>query len=569
MDANKRHVFEVFTGNRSLEIPFFQRDYVWDEPEWERLLRDVEEVSESRRPYFLGPVILKQRPTPTSEESGDVRVVIDGQQRLATLNILFKVLSQKKDDMKPFDKRFRLDNEEPVLKPSHNDSDVFFSIMENTHADQLEGQHKLARAYRYFDEHLNPDSVRFDVGNLLHFVLIDLGIDDDEQQIFDTINSLGVRLTTAELLKNYFFQRDDIEAYNQYWKDVFEKDETTKEYWDREITSGRAKRSLIDLFFFSFLQIKIQDPSLEVSAIDKNAFSKVEKLFDSYKTFIKDYLNDDKESILEEIRQYAKTFYNAINPDSVDIALGGEAGIDRINGIIFGLDTTTLIPYVLFVEQNVTDVAVRNELYKYLESYIMRRIVTRATNKAYNQLFSERLILHRILTETQLRDHLAEREESSYKTPVDSQVIEAFGTEILTNKNARGVLYMIETRLRNEALHSTSLLGLNKYSLEHIMPKKWYNKWNKPKSPYTNEDRDRLLLTLGNLTIITQSLNASIRDANWATKKRGAKNKGGLKTYSEGIEILTDYLNENTWDEELITKRARYLANKALEIWRL
>jgi len=74
------------------------------------------------------------------------------------------------------------------------------------------------------------------------FVGIDLGIDEDEQQIFDTINSLSVRLTTAELLKNHFFGRNDLNSYDANWKQIFEKDDETKEFWDNEVTAGRTKR---------------------------------------------------------------------------------------------------------------------------------------------------------------------------------------------------------------------------------------------------------------------------------------------------------------------------------------
>jgi uncharacterized protein with ParB-like and HNH nuclease domain len=118
------------------------------------------------------------------------------------------------------------------------------------------------------------------------FVGIDLGIDEDEQQIFDTINSLGVRLTTAELLKNYFFGRDDIENYETKWKLVFENDDETKSFWDREITAGRTKRENIDLFFYSFLQIKLQDKSLNVKSDDKKRLSKFSNLFENYKSFM-------------------------------------------------------------------------------------------------------------------------------------------------------------------------------------------------------------------------------------------------------------------------------------------
>lgn len=567
MDAHKRSVFEIFTGNRVLEIPFFQRDYVWDEPEWERLLEDVTEASVIGMPYFLGPVILKQESTPTDGRVGDVRTVIDGQQRLMTLNILFKVLCQKNEEMHRYNKRFRLDDDNPVLKPSQKDEISFGNIMKAGSGEYVEGTDRISRAYRYFDDKIEPSKVDFTVGDWLHFVLIDLLADDDEQQIFDTINSLGVRLTTAELLKNYFFRRDELASYESYWKDVFEKDDEARKYWDREITTGNMKRSLIDLFFFSFLQIKIQDRSLGVSAIDKQAFSKVEKLFDSYKRFIKNYLGDNKEGILKEIHQYANTFFYSINPDIVDESLSAEAGIERLNAIIFGLDTTTLIPYVLFVEQNVPDVSVKNELYRYLEAYIMRRIIARASTKAYNQLFTDRLILRRILTSGELKEQLTAREEPVYRMPSDEHVYRAFEEEILTNKNARGVLYMIETKIRDPKRHSTQLLGLSKYSLEHIMPKKWYNNWTNPKEPFSKEDRDRLLLTLGNLTIITQALNASIRDANWAMKKKGSNNKGGLKSYSQGIEILSSFLDENKWDEVQIVGRAQFLAEKAVEIW--
>ncbi|MGD4317665.1 hypothetical protein QT621_24605, partial [Xanthomonas citri pv. citri] len=109
-------------------------------------------------------------------------------------------------------------------------------------------------------EKFNPKNIL----SRVQFVGIDLNENDDEQQIFDTINSLGVRLTTAELLKNYFFSRDDIAKYEKYWKNLFEIDEETKKYWDTEVTTGRMKRTFIDLFFDAFLQIKIQDKNLNV-----------------------------------------------------------------------------------------------------------------------------------------------------------------------------------------------------------------------------------------------------------------------------------------------------------------
>jgi uncharacterized protein with ParB-like and HNH nuclease domain len=570
VDAGKRTINEIFNGSRILEIPFFQRSYVWDETQWERLLEDVETVSQTRTPYFMGSVILKQQPTDTSSAVGDVRTVIDGQQRLTTLSILLKVLCLKNDSLRKFDKRFRLDDNRTVLQHNHNDLKAYNAIMELNSIQPIEGKDNISRAYQYFVDNLDSNKVDFDiVCHSILFVGIDLTADEDEQQIFDTINSLGVRLTTAELLKNYFFGRDDIEDYNRNWLEIFEKDEETKAYWDREITAGRTKRTFIDLFFFSFLQIKIQDSELGVKAEDKLSFSKVDKMFDSYKRLIKIYYANDKRTILKEIREYAEIFRKAINADIIDDELPAEAGIERLNAIIFALDTTTLIPYVLFVERNVPDVTLRNELYHFLESYILRRLVTRATTKNYNQLFADRLILNRVLSKEGFINYLGNQDDKTNRMPADEEVVFAFNESVLTNKYAAGVLYLIESKIRNRRHHSTQLLGVNKYSLEHLIPKKWRNHWPFSDDKIAADFRDRKLLTLGNLTIITQALNASIRDADWSTKKSGQGNRGGLKKYAEGIETLSPYLEADAWDETAIQNRASYLATKALETWNI
>jgi hypothetical protein len=102
------------------------------------------------------------------------------------------------------------------------------------------------------------------------------------------------------------------------------------------------------------------------------------------------------------------------------------------------------------------------------------------------------------------------------------------------------------------------------------MPKKWRNNWGSL-SDDLSEIRDRKLLTLGNLTIITQSLNSSVSNDDWATKKTGKpvgkKFQGGLNEFANGIEIFSDYLRKDVWDEEVIQDRADFLSKKALEVW--
>jgi hypothetical protein len=568
MDAGKRTINDIFNGNRVLEIPFFQRAYVWGQPQWERLLEDMEKISDSNKPYFLGSVILKQQETTTGSRIGDKRTVIDGQQRLTTLNIFFKVLCLKTNENSTFDRSFKLRDNSNALLHNHNDIQAFNEILALTELKDLEGESNITQAYNYFKDNLVPNDLNLDsiLSNVL-FVGIDLSQEEDEQQIFDTINSLGVKLTTAELLKNYFFNRDDIEKYNKYWKEVFEKDEETKNYWDREIIAGRLRRTFIDLFFFAYLQIKIQETDFKVKAEDKDAYAKVEHLFESYKNFIKSYLNDNKEAILSEIKEYALLFKKNFNYEILGEELTQDFGIDRINTIIFGLDTTTLIPYTLYILRNISDETTKNELFGIIETYIMRRMITHSNTKNYNQLFTDKLINNRVLSKQEFLDYIEKRDDKVNFLPTDDELEKGFNTSILINKQSAGILYLIESKIRNEK-DSTALLGINKYSLEHLMPKKWRNNWDKLSSKESEINRDRKLLTLGNLTIITQSLNSSIRDSKWEDKLKGKNKKGGLIEYSGGLKTISQFLEYPEWDEKTIEERALFLYEKAKQIWK-
>ena len=569
MDAGKRTINDIFNGNRVLEIPFFQRSYVWGIPQWERLLEDMKAISSSNKPYFLGSVILKQQETTTGSRIGDKRTVIDGQQRLTTLNIFFKVLCLKTNENFTFDRSFKLRDNSNALLHNHNDIQAFDEILALTELKDLEGESNITQAYNYFKDNLVPNELLLDsILSIVLFVGIDLSPEEDEQQIFDTINSLGVKLTTAELLKNYFFNRDDIEKYNKYWKEVFEKDEETKNYWDREITAGRLRRTFIDLFFFAYLQIKIQEPEFKVKAEDKDAYVKVEHLFESYKNFIKNYFNNNKEAFLSEIKEYALLFKKNFNYEILGEDLTQDFGIDRINTIIFGLDTTTLIPYTLYILRNISDEITKNELFGIIETYIMRRMITHSNTKNYNQLFTDKLINNRVLSKQEFLDYVEKREDKVNFLPTDEELEKGFNTSILINKQAAGILYLIESKIRNEK-DSTALLGINKYSLEHLMPKKWRNNWDKLSSKESEINRDRKLLTLGNLTIITQSLNSSIRDSKWEDKLKGKNKKGGLIEYSVGLKTISQCLKYPEWNEKTIEERALFLYEKAKQIWKI
>lgn len=570
MEASRALISQIFSRGRLLEIPFYQRAYVWGEEQWARLIDDMEFVTKTKRSYFMGPVILKQAPVPSTSVFSDKRIVIDGQQRLTTLMIFLKVLMLKENNNRLFDRNYRLDDDSIQLLHGRNDKDAFALVVDRPNTEKIENTSpasQIISAFNYFSEKIDTTKIdRNIIQQYVQFVCIDLGNDEDEQQVFDTINSLGVKLTTAELLKNYFFNRENVREYDATWVNVFEKNDEARIYWDTEIDAGRNKRSMIDLFFDAFFQMFLQDKSFDISSEDKIAYSRLDKLSKSYQDFINSYCNGDKNIVLSKMSEYANTFYRTFRPEQCDMVMPSNPGIERINVIIFGLKTTTLIPYVLYIAQNVQDPAELNRMYKLLESYLMRRIVTHATAKNYNNLFLS-LIYNQVLSANDLFMQLTKSGDATTFMPTDADLKHGFEHSYLVNLQTKGILYFIESSIR-PSNSATALLGFNNYSLEHMLPKKWRNNWDSCANEELSRQRDNVLLTLGNLAIIPQSLNSSIRDGNWSTKVKGkGENKPGLEKCAAGIATMHDALQKERWDESEIASRANWLFEKAKGIW--
>lgn len=573
MDAGKVLISDIFNGANLLEIPFYQRAYVWKDEQWSRFLEDMEYVTECKKQYFLGSVILKNGESPHPWDGYSAKkIVIDGQQRLTTFMIFMKVLCLKTNEMKSFNKRFRLDDDSIALKHGRNDITAFEKVMEQETADTIENpspESKIISAYNYFINNLNPEKVEKNtVSALAQFVCIDLDNDEDEQQVFNTINSLGVRLTTAELLKNYFFHRDNVEEFDKNWVEVFEKDDESKMYWDQEFETGRIKRSLIDIFFDAYFQLFVLDPRFEVKPEDKIAYSRVDHLAKSYQDFIANYCNGDKSVILENMSLYAKVFRETFNPDYCNIMMPAKSCVNRINVIVFGLKYSVLIPYILYVATKVDDEEEKNKIYGILESYIMRRLVLHLSTKNYNRIVNS-FILTETCSAASLAEKLRNAEDPTNYFPDNAELLKGFNESKLYNLHSKGVIYFIESAIRPSS-SGIVLHGFNGYSLEHLMPKKWENNWPACDTEEEKNNRNSKLLTLGNLAIIPQALNASIRDSDWNTKKKGkGSDKPGLVACANGLLTLTDALSKEVWDESEIEKRAQWLYEQAAFLWKL
>ena len=570
MDAQKALITNIFNNATLIEVPFFQRPYVWGEDLWAKFIEDMEFIAMTHKPHFLGAIILKDAGQPKlGAQYAQYRTIVDGQQRLTTFLLFMKALCLKQKQMAAFDLQFRIMGQEIALRHGKHDRSAFEKAVSAKTAEKIDNPAPASRiidAFNYFIDHIDASKLNImEIMMNAQFVRIDLTYDEDEQQIFDTINSLGVRLTTAELLKNYFYSWQDVALYEKSWVEVFEKDNDTRAYWNQEFEMGRMTRTLIDVFFDSYFQLFVQDSKFKVSAEDKIAYSRLEHLAKSYQDFIKVYCNGDKQVVLGPMQQYANKFREIFDPACVDRQMPKHPGIERINVIIFGLKNATLIPYILYLACNVEDSAEHNKMLEILEAYIMRRMVIRATTKNYNNLFVS-LILNKINTSEALLSALKKMGDGTTYVPSDEELLDGFRTSKLSNLQAKGVIYYIESGIRSPK-SAVALLGFRQYSLEHLMPRKWRNHW----APCASEDlarvRDQKLQTLGNFAIITQSLNTSISDADWQTKKAGKKDNPGLDQCAAGLITMENVLSENTWSESNISSRADWLWENAKQLW--
>lgn len=572
INATKEKLDSFFTSNLQFVVPFFQRSYVWKEPNWEILWEHVDKIvsngGAAKDEHFIGTLITKQQQSERITESK--QDLIDGQQRLTTVSLMLKAIENRVSgdgDYKKLKEKtrelvvFENSKGEEFLRIEHsrNDKEYFETIMLDGDMNALNNQeHRILECYKYFFDKLETfndeklDILKSVVLNNVPIISMLLSPTDDEQEIFDTINSLGVKLTTGELLKNYIFKDKELQSYYEtHWFKAFEEDEEQIEFWNKDKTSGRVIRTNIEVLLYCYLIIQTR------SAVE------LEKLFNQYKNWLQKKNKEEKITFLDELKEYATSY--ASFPEGTAInEISFSQDEERFFHVIENLEITTVYPLVLYLYKKVTDQSTRLQLLKILESYLVRRNVCRLTTKNYNNLFIQvisKLIEKGEVSVETFKQILMGFTEDTNKFPSDVDFKKAFNESALSNANAREILYCISLYQIFDAKSDITKLSSLSYSVEHMMPKKWDEHWNKPGMTEDEKyQRNKKLKTLGNLTLVTKNLNSSMKNSAWDNKKNA------LKEYSH-LKITTDYLEQDEWDETKIDNRANDLAINALNIW--
>ncbi len=619
MNASAAAILDIFQNKARLEVPLFQRQYVWNqitqwEPLWEDISRKFTEHLDGRQDapiHFLGAMVLDQKLTPTTHVPR--RQVIDGQQRLTTLQIFLAAFrdnctanncNELAEECTKYLLNTGMMNDRAVEQfkvwPTQSDREQFtdvitsaskpalekkYPLIKRKYARSYDSRPRMVEAYLYFHQAPHESFIGTTtepplaattplaerlllcftaLKSSLKVVIIDLERDDDAQVIFETLNARGEPLLPADLLRNYIFLRaarqelNPEALYNTYWKPFDDP------FWRTETRQGRLLRPRSDLFLQHFLTSK--------QAID----IPIKHLFVEYKAWIerqKPYANVEVE--LQAIARQGTHFRRITAPKKGD-------PLYPLAIFLETFDTSTAYPLLLhLLDSNLTDEQLR-EIAVTLESYVLRRAVCNLTPKNYNRIF---LNLTRTLRKegtipVNITKQLVSLTGESSVWPADQDFATAWTTQhaysILQNPKMIHVLRRLNQTYQTNKHETITLEG--PLTVEHLLPQSWEEHWPLPDGSkgltwleLTNattddpvaiatRERDRSLQTFGNLTVLTQPLNSSVSNSPWS-KKRPAIMNASLLPINQQLH------QANTWDENAISKRGDDLLKRAMTIW--
>ncbi len=607
MEAKIVNLQTLFEQQVSYLIPQFQRPYAWkEEIQWKPLWDDIRSVAEhflnkeKIRPHFMGAIVLQLQQSNTGEVTK--RLVIDGQQRLTTLQLLIRATEQvfqSQDDTVRATRLSKLTtnqdshwggdgkNETKIRQSNYYDQVAFHAAIRDSDSNHQSQDWAINEAYEYFkgavDDWLKmemenriarADALEETLTKYLQIVVIDLDQDEKPHIIFETLNARGEPLKQSDLIKNTVMYEarviDDAQKAKELWGMFGDR-------WWREEADEKLKRPHIDRFLNHWMVIRTQR---EV-AVDE-----VARRF-------RDYIErknrvDEREPIevvAEDIRKTGEIYKDLETIKIPEI----ETFLKRMKVMKLGVVT----PLLLWLYTSGVSEEQRLRSVKALESCLVRRMLCGIGSHGLLKIFIA--ILHslknpstlKVLGKVSMFKELLKLDDDGVLHPSDIIVKylrllsqwpnnrmpwpnDRMLYDHLTTTPMRGavarkrmVLEAVETYLRGDK--AEPLGDTDKLTVEHIMPEKWQQNWplppDKDETEATN-DRDEVVKLVGNFTLTTAKLNAKLSNNPWNEKRKTLDDHSSLflnKTLLEGAP--------DVWDEAAIEKRSGDLAKIIMQIW--
>ncbi|UIJ71916.1 DUF262 and DUF1524 domain-containing protein [Aurantimonas sp. HBX-1] len=564
MKATEANLLKFIRKSPQFVIPIYQRNYSWEKGQCVQLWNDLLRAgrSETVRAHFLGSIVYVERAL-SSVTNQEALLVIDGQQRLTTSILLIAALERHFDDegldeiLDTFSARklrnYYLVNPDESgdrhykLLLSETDSATLLAIIRNTPLPQ-DCSLRISENFTQFRSLIATHAHEIEAvcEGLSKLTLVEVALDrahDNPQLIFESMNSTGLELSQADLIRNYILMglEPDLQKsmYVNYWRPM-------------EIGFGQAAyTTYFDAFMRHYLTVKTGEiPNVRHVY---TAFKNYAQAFDGVEAL---------ETLVADIHTFA-TYYWAMALDKEpEVELRGAFHDLR------ELKVDVAFPFLLDVydhyKRNLLTTKEVVEIVRMVETHVFRRAICGLPTNALNKIFaglSRSIDKSRYLESTKAAFILL---PTYRRMPSDAEFERDLKQRDLYNFRTRGFwLRRFENHGRKERVL------VDDYTIEHIMPQneKLSPEWRSELGPDWQRVQQAWLHTLGNLTL--SGYNSEYKDRPWLFKRDQVTNSSGEPIglshsplrLNQGLETV------GTWNEHAIKERADRLAKHCLRVW--
>lgn len=562
MTGKEATLQEFFYGTEPIIIPVYQRNYTWAKKDCEVLLNDIINICYSPgKTHFIGSIVYVKHT--------DGNIIIDGQQRITTISLLMLAMRNailcgdiltddetlaKKIEYQFLVNQFSRDEEHRMkLKPFRDDSKSFDALFQDK--DGYVVGSRITENYTYFYDELVQRNIDlnklFDtIGKRLVFVgiMLEPSHGDDAQQIFESINSTGVRLREADKIRNYVLMNLDAkkqeEYYNSYWAPL------------ENNTGGNLEDFMRDYLTMARKSIP-----------NKN------EVYNVFKQYAQDTFPGGIEPLLASIKHYS-TIFKSIKDCSV--------ASEKANSIMRNLeqlDITTTYPFLLAMLNHYKEGQIDTEqverVLRVIEIFLFRRIMSGYYNTGLNKVFHNmhtRILkmLHDSFSYSDVLIYLLQHGISYWEFPSDQEFKRSFEERDVYKMRPNYRLYLfcsLEESLNKEAVGVKKKIEDGVLSIEHVMPQTLTEAWRQELGPdFSQEDFDRWIHNIGNLTLT--GYNTEYSNRSFAEKRDGVPSLPDMKGLKASSVAMNHYISScERWTIEEIKTRCQKIAEHAAKLW--
>lgn len=560
MKANETKVEDFLSSNKTqFVIPVYQRNYDWSTSQCKQLLDDILEVGTSKKmnAHFIGSVVYVHDDVYTSSRIKEL-TVIDGQQRLTTLTLIYLALYRLAKEMEDealeneisetyLINKFAPEEEKLKLRPTENNDNAIKYLLRSDESEEFNDFSKVIDNFNYFKNRITKENFEFVLKGLSKLMFVEISLDrdkDDPQRIFESLNSTGLELSQADLIRNYILmglkRRDQNRIYNNYWE-IIEK-------LAKEETSNKSRVSDFIRDYLTLVNNKIPNKS---------------KVYEEFKTKYPTSDIDELEKNLSPIKSAVKYYNKLLNPKNES-----DKEIRTQLEYINRLEINVAYPFLMKVYEDFAEDIIDKNMYlsvlEFVQSFTWRRFIlglpTNALNKIFMTLY-ERVDKDKYLESIQL--WLLKR-KGSQRFPKNTEVIESLKLKDVYNIKSKNRVYLLE-RLENHNNNEPVIIeGNPDITIEHIFPQNPDPRWKVELGVEEyNYIKENYLNTIGNLTL--SGNNGKLGNKPFIDK-RDLEGVG----YKDSRLWLNKYLSDiEKWNKAEIERRFDGLAERFLEIWKM